>query len=236
MDFPPKIIENLASEDKTLVEVADLAGEEAVRIPTWWKDVLALPEHERIARAITEWNRALPGRFPKFFDHLLRTGTGIYLVRDRHGELHLLYVARDVDNQRPACWAGAMPLPTDDPAVRRGLPADLIGFHTTIHDGFRQVTGWYNGWLPMRNMFALSDNFDVNDADIEFYGTPPDFNRENLDLDQVIGVFAGSSYGYGVDIANRDNSAAGWYWFESTLEPTANFWEDIDKDLLVATR
>lgn len=234
MDFPSETIEDLSYENLAPIQITDLSEDEAARIPTWWKDVLALPEHERITRAITAWNRALPGRFNKFLAHLAQTGTGIYLVRDTDMQLHLLYAAHDIDNQRPTCWAGAMPLADDDPAIRHRLPTELITFHTTVHDGFHQVTGAYNGWLPMREMFALSEYIDVDEA--EFYETPPDFNPHEVDFDQVIGVFVDSSYRYAVDMANRDNPAAGWYSFGGSLGPTTNFWEDVDEFMLIATR
>lgn len=236
MDFPSDIVESLAYQNLSLIHIADLSEEEAARIPAWWKEVLVLPEHERIARAITEWNRALPSRFRKFVEQLARTGTGIYLARDTNMRLHLLYVARGTDTQGSLrSWAGAMPLGSDNPGVRPDLPVELLEFHSTVHDGFRQITGSYVIWLPMREMFSLSDNFDVNDPDIEFYGTPPDFNPHKVDLKPVIAVFIGSSCGYGVDTANQENPTAGWYWFEGSLEPIADFWDDADELMLATT-
>lgn len=236
MDFPSEIVEDLEFAKLAPIEVADLSIEEAAQLPTWWAAVLALPEQERIARAITEWNGAVPNRFPKLLAHLAQTGTGVYLARDRHTQLNLLYAARDADNERPICWAGSMPLAGDDPAIRPALPTEVIKFHTAIHDKFWLADGWHNGWLPMRDMFALSENFDVNDEEIEFYETPVDFNPRELDLDQVIAVFVGSSRGFAVDTANRANPDGGWYWFEGSLEPITNFWEDIDENILNATR
>ncbi len=236
MNLAPEVLEDLARDEQTLIQLADLSEEEAASIPTWWAEVLALPEGDRMARAIIEWNRAVPNRFPKFLDHLARTGTGIYLVRDTNMRLHLLYVARDIDNQRPTCWAGSTPLAGDDPAIRTALPFELIRFHTTIHDAFRLADGWNNGWLPMSEMFAFSEYIDPDDSDLEFRGTPPDFDPHNVDFGQVMAVYIDSSYRYAVDISGSHGSSAGWYWVGGDLWPIANFWDNVDEFMLVATR
>ena len=233
MNLAPDIAEVIALEDLTVHDELHLSTEEQQSVPAWWHEVLSLPVTERVGRAVEEWKRVLPGRLSTYLQHLENTGSGILLARA--GQLQLLYIARDIDDQRPVCWSGTTPCTNQSPGVSGVLPIEYLNFHTAIHDGFRQVSGLANGLVPLQELTALSNYFDTSEA--EFYKTGENFDPESIDLSSAYGVFLNFDMsGYAVDTSNSDRPTAGWYWFENTLEPIPDFWAAINDAVLAETR
>ncbi|SKV78629.1 Uncharacterised protein [Mycobacteroides abscessus subsp. massiliense] len=182
-----------------------------------------------------EWRRVLPNQLSTYLQHLEDTGSEVLFARDSAGQAQLLYIARDIDDQRPVCWAGTTPSAKQGAGVSGALPIEYLNFHTTIHDGFRQVSGLANGLVPLQELTALSNYFDTSEA--EFYKTGENFDPESIDLSSAYGVFLNFDMsGYAVDTSNPDHPTAGWYWFENTLEPISDFWAGINDALLAETR
>jgi len=207
--------------------------------PSWWREVLSLPESQRVERALQHWDTVVAGRFPRCQDLLRRGGGGIYLARKTNRaagipEPELLYATRyidDVDNT-PVCWAGALPLAPNDHSMPAGMPAEFINYHTQIHDGLRNTIDDFGGILRASNIFPLSEYYTIEGS--EFRNVPECFDPTTVDLTQIYAVSCIATQGCALDVTNPQDSTAVWYWYDSILLPLDDYWDQIDRDIWLA--
>jgi hypothetical protein len=141
------------------IRPGDLTDGERSVVPQLWLDALARAGRDGVRLILDEWERVLPGRLPKVTTRFRAAGTDLLLGRQL-GVPMLIYLLRGHFGDRQYCpWIGTPPVPsTAVPDHLRRLPADVLAFHTGLHDWLESPLN--GGMLPIDRMELVSDYYE----------------------------------------------------------------------------
>jgi hypothetical protein len=133
-------------QDAVLVSPDDLSDQERQALPSWWADAVERDAGETMETAVAQWNTALPGKLPRFFELMQERAAGLHLARlgAKDEKVVLIYAlhnpSADGEGDHPfVCWYGQPPREQLENAridIER-LPQSVRTVYTSLHDDFR---------------------------------------------------------------------------------------------------
>jgi hypothetical protein len=213
----------------TFITPGDLTDDERSLVPQLWLDALACAGRDGIALILDEWERVLPSQLPKVTTRVRAAGADLLLGR-RLGVPVLIYLLTGQFGDRRYCpWVGTPPVPTAAvPEHLRRLPADVLAFHTGLHDWLDSPLN--GGMLPFAQMELVSFYYDPS-WPFEFWegGRLVDAIADEPDWSQVVLVHNDGGSGCVCAVLSDDpDSTKGWYWVEGSMSEQRNIWEALD--------
>jgi hypothetical protein len=207
-----------------LIDPDDLTDAERATVPHWWLTAASEPGRAGINLALSQWDSTLPSLLPKFTAWLRTDGMATFLGRSASVGKPLLAYVFAAASGPPLCWYGFPPnAGLHHPSLDLGkLPKQVRRHYTELHDGFKQVSTFHNGFPASGSLAAVSQYGD--EETIEF------FNTDSIpSLDELIPIF----FDYGgaavcVELGDSLDDPVGWHWAEGSLEPYRNVWEMLD--------
>lgn len=221
----------------TFITPDDLTDDERAVVPRLWLDALACGGRDGMRLILDEWERVLPWQLPTIVARFRAAGTDLLLGRQL-GVPVLIYLLTGHFGDRRYCpWIGTPPVPVAAvPDHLRRLPADVLAFHTGVHDWLDSPLN--GGMLPFAQMELVSFYYDPS-WPFEFFdyvdglwSGPLDESEYETDWSQVVVVHNNRASTRICAVRSDDpGTTQGWCWMEGSMTPEPNIWQAIDEAL-----